>query len=97
MVASIKPATARTNPWRLAGWGLALVLLLLPAIAMQFTGEVNWGAGDFVVAAGLLGLTGLAIKGAVRLAGSPLKRAALIAGALGLLLFVWAELAVGIF
>lgn len=85
------------HPWRHAGWGLAALVLLLPAVAMQLTSEVNWGPGDFVVAAGLLGLTGLAIEGAVRLTASPLRRAALVAGALALLLLIWAELAVGIF
>lgn len=90
-----KPAFA--NPWRIIGWGLAALLLLLPAAAMQFTGEVNWGPGDFGAAAGLLGLTGLAIEGAVRIARTPLRRALLITAALGLVLVVWAELAVGIF
>lgn len=97
MTTNIEPATARPNPWRLAGWGFAAALLLLPAIAMQFSREVNWGPGDFVVVGGLFGLTGLAIEGAVRFAGSPLKRAVLVVGAVGLLLVIWAELAVGIF
>ncbi len=30
------------------------VLLLVPAVAMQFTEEVAWGLGDFVAAAVLL-------------------------------------------
>ncbi len=85
------------NPWRLAGWGLAALILLLPAVAMQFTSEVAWGPGDFLAAAALLGLTGLAIEGAVRLTASPLRRAMLAAGAIVALLVVWAELAVGIF
>ena len=85
------------NPWRLAGWGFAGLILLLPAAAMQFTAEVNWGPGDFVAAAALLGLTGLAIEGAVRIVRTPLRRAVLVAGVLALLLVVWAELAVGMF
>lgn len=85
------------NPWRLAGWGLAVALLMVPAAAMQFTDEVNWGPADFAVAAALFGLTGLAIEGSVRLAASPLKRAFLAGASLALLLVVWAELAVGIF
>lgn len=39
----------RRNRWSLAIWGTAAFLLLLPAVAMQFTGEVNWTASDFVV------------------------------------------------
>lgn len=30
------------------------LLLLVPLVAMQFTDEVDWGGGDFVVAGGLL-------------------------------------------
>lgn len=70
---------------------------MVPAIAMQFTPEVSWGPGDFVVAGALLFGTGaLAVLGLdhVRATG---KRIALIVGlAVGLAL-VWAELAVGLF
>ena len=34
------------------------LLLLVPLIAMQFTSEVDWGPGDFVVAACLLFIAG---------------------------------------
>ena len=71
-------------------------LLCIPAIAMFFTTEVNWGAGDFLVAAILLGGTGLAIEfGASRLAT---RRGRLLAGLaiLAAFVLVWAELAVGI-
>lgn len=85
-----------TLPWRKLGWGLAGLVLLLPLAAMQFTGEVNWGLGDFAAAAALLGLTGLAIEGAVRIARQPLLRIALVLAAIAMLLLVWAELAVGI-
>ena len=36
------------------------LLLLVPLLAMQFSGEVNWGLFDFVAAGGLLAGTGLA-------------------------------------
>ena len=36
--------------WRLALWGGIALLLVLPALAMQFTREVNWGPGDFAAA-----------------------------------------------
>jgi len=75
----------------------AIVPLIAPAVAMQFTAEVNWGPGDFVVAAGLLGLTGLGLELAARASLSRMGKV-LAAGAIVLaLLVVWAELAVGLF
>ena len=44
---------------RIAGWGFAAILLLLPAIAMQFTSEVDWDARDFIVMGALIGMVGL--------------------------------------
>ncbi|MCW1402263.1 hypothetical protein OKA06_07965 [Novosphingobium sp. MW5] len=82
---------------RLALWGFAGLLLLIPAVAMQFTSEVNWGAEDFIAAAVLIGGAGLGIELAVRLVKSRTAMFALIAGVIGLMLLVWAELAVGIF
>lgn len=82
---------------RLALWGFAGLLLLIPAIAMQFTPEVNWGAEDFIAAAVLIGGAGLGIELAARLVKSRAAMFALIAGVIGLMLLVWAELAVGLF
>jgi hypothetical protein len=36
--------------WRAIRWSAIAGLLALPAIAMQFTREVNWTAGDFLFA-----------------------------------------------
>ncbi|NBW76351.1 MAG: hypothetical protein EBR34_11195 [Sphingomonadaceae bacterium] len=71
-------------------------LLLVPAVAMQFTPEVNWGVEDFLAAAVLLGGGGLALEVAARLLADPRKRALAALVILGLLLVLWAELAVGI-
>lgn len=85
----------RVNPWRASGWGLAALLLLLPAVAMQFTAEVSWTAGDFIVAALMLGVVGLAIELAVRASPSlPYRAGAGVAVAAGFLI-VWANGAVG--
>jgi hypothetical protein len=73
------------------------VLLMIPAVAMQFTKEVNWGPGDFLIAAVLLIGSGLLFQLAMRKLHT--RRARIIAGTavvLGLLA-IWAELAVGIF
>ena len=74
-----------------------LAMLLVPAVAMRFTDEVNWGPGDFLAGGALLAGTGLAyVLAKRRIAGRPGR---LLLGALLAfgLLFVWAELAVGIF
>lgn len=76
---------------------VAAVLLAVPAIAMSFTDEVNWSVFDFLMAAGLLFGTGIALELTLRTVKSNSGR--WVAG--GLVLFalalVWAELAVGIF
>jgi hypothetical protein len=82
--------------WRVAGWGLAGTILLVPALAMMVTAEMNWGPGDFLAAAVLLGVTGLAIEGLVRMVRPGMARVAAVAGVVVGLLLVWAELAVGI-
>lgn len=71
-------------------------LLLIPFVAMQFTREVNWTASDFVLMGVLLLGTGLLLQFAANKIRSSRSRLLAI-GAIGLgLLFVWAELAVGI-
>ena len=71
-------------------------ILLVPLVAMQFTGEVDWTRSDFVIAAVLLAGTGMLFE----LAAAKLRsrRARVIAlGVIGLgFVFVWAELAVGL-
>ena len=73
------------------------LLLLIPVIAMKFTGEVNWTLSDFVVAGVLLFGTGLACELVLRKVRSVRYRIALCLALLLTLFLVWAELAVGIF
>ena len=85
----------RGNFWRIAGWGVAAGLILLPLVAMQFTSEVNWTISDFVFAAIMFGSVGLGLELAVRRG----NRAYTIAAALALLvsfLSFWFTGAVGI-
>lgn len=81
---------------RLALWSLAGALLLAPALAMQFTDEVRWGAEDFLILGAML----LAAGGLVELAVRFSRRRAVVIGAVCAVavafLLVWAELAVGI-
>jgi hypothetical protein len=77
-------------------WGGAAALLLLPAVAMQFSEEVQWDAFDFLVMGGLLLAVCLAFETAVRFARD---KAYLVAAAIAVgasFLTVWANLAVGI-
>lgn len=70
-------------------------ILLVPLIAMQFTNEVNWTLSDFVIMGSLLLVTGLLVDLAWRTLGK--YRALAIVAVVGLFLWLWAELAVGIF
>jgi len=71
-------------------------LLLMPYLAMKFTGEVNWTAIDFMTAGVLLLGTGLACELVLRKVKTIRYRLALCAVILAALFVVWAELAVGI-
>ncbi len=77
--------------------GAALVVLILNAVAMQFSPEVSWGPGDFLVAGVLLfGAGSSAVVAFGVLTGRSQRIGATVAIAVGLAL-VWAELAVGLF
>lgn len=90
------PRAPLFNGWRIAGWGSLVTLLMLPALAMQMTGEVNWTGGDFVFAAILLGFVGTVVELAARFAqpGAP-RIGYLIAGFTAFFTF-WSNAAVGI-
>ena len=73
------------------------ILLLVPLAAMQFTAEVQWGWGDFVMAGVLLFAAGTAVVLVMRKIARPLPRAAAVAAIALVFALVWAELAVGLF
>lgn len=81
---------------RLAGWGAAAVLLLLPFVAMQFTDQVAWSFLDFVVAGVLVGGVGLLYELALRATPDWAYRAAVALALAAAFLLVWLNLAVGI-
>ncbi|MFK5947963.1 MAG: hypothetical protein QM500_04220 [Methylococcales bacterium] len=72
------------------------ILLLIPYIAMQFTNEVNWEIGDFIVMSFLLFSTGSLF---VLISRKTNQKHRVVLGAILVIVFlyVWAELAVGIF
>ena len=84
------------NGWRIAGWGMAAALLLIPAVAMRFTSEVNWTTSDFVFAAVLLGALGLGVEIALRVGRTWLHRVGIALMALTGFMTVWSDVAVGL-
>lgn len=82
--------------WRLAGWGTAAVLLVVPLVAMQFTDEVDWSAADFAVFGAMLAGAGGAFELAVRMTHNTAYRAAVGVALAAAFLLVWANGAVGI-
>ncbi len=87
---------ASGNPWRLAVWGTAGLLLLLPLVAMQFTAEVNWHETDFIVAGAMLLAACGSYELAARISGNTAYRAAFGVAIAAALVLVWLNLAVGI-
>lgn len=79
--------------WTAGATGL---LLLVPLVAMQFTDEVNWKADDFLLMGLMLFVTGSLLTLAWQRTATRLRVLALITIA-ALFLYVWAELAVGLF
>ncbi len=73
-----------------------LAVLLIPLAAMQFTDEVNWTVLDFVVMGVLLFTVGLIYEFIVRKLDTKYRIAGTVLLALGFL-YIWAELATGIF
>ena len=76
---------------------VAAILLLAPAVAMQFTDEVKWTLLDFIVAGFLLFGTGLACEFVIRKVKEVEYRIIICATILVGVVLIWAELAVGIF
>jgi hypothetical protein len=82
--------------WRLALWGAAAALWLLPLIAMQFTTGVAWTPLDFLVFGTMLAIAGGLCEFAVRVSGNTAYRAAIAVSAGAGFLLVWINIAVGV-
>lgn len=72
-------------------------ILSVPLIAMQFTSEVVWTLGDFIIAGVLLFGAGLTFELLTRKLQDKKHKVIIGLAVLGVLLYVWAELAVGVF
>lgn len=82
--------------WRRWMWVGLAGLLLLPAVAMRFTAEVNWGLEDFAAAALLLGMMGGGVELASRMAVRPVWRMITGVAVVAAVALIWADAAVGI-
>jgi hypothetical protein len=86
----------RWNRWRIAAWSTAILILLLPLLAMQFTDEVDWDLADFLVFGALLAGVGVAYELAVRETPNTAYRFAVGVALASAFLLVWVNGAVGI-
>ena len=86
----------RRSRWRIAAWGAAAALILLPLCAMQVTDAVMWDLADFVVAGALVVGIGVTYELAARMIGNSAYRAAVGVALAAAFILVWGNLAVGI-
>jgi membrane protein YdbS with pleckstrin-like domain len=75
---------------------ITCLLLLIPLVVMQFNSDVDWDGTDFIAAGTLILLTGLVYE--LVIARLSWRRKMIAIGFLVILfIYIWAELAVGIF
>lgn len=86
----------RPSRWRIAAWGAAALLLLLPLVAMQFTDEVDWDVADFAIFGAMLVVAGGIYELAARMTGNKAYRAAVGVALAAAFILVWLSLGVGI-
>jgi hypothetical protein len=86
----------RGSRWTLLVGGGGAGLLALPAIAMRFTAQVNWTAGDFLAMGAMLLTAAGLVELAVRLSGHIAYRLGALAAVAASFLLIWINLAVGI-
>lgn len=82
---------------RMLGWGAVAFVMLAPAVAMQFTDEVNWTATDFVFAGVLLIGGGALIELVAWRVRNPVIRIGFALFVVAIVALIWIEAAVGIF
>lgn len=86
----------RMSRWRIAAWGIAVLILLLPLFAMRFTDEVNWTGGDFVFA-GVLLFGSLAVyEITARTTSNTVYRTGVVVALAAAFLLTWINAAAGI-
>lgn len=96
MATTIESERRGLGAWRILVWGIPVALLLLPAIAMRFTAEVDWDLADFIIIGALLFSCSGAFELAARIGASVFYRAGAGIAIVTMFLLIWVNLAVGI-
>lgn len=86
----------RAGRWRIARWGGAALLLLLPLVAMQFSAEMDWDETDFIVMGAMLAAACGIYELAAWMSRNAAYRAAVGVAVVAAFLLIWLNLAVGI-
>ena len=86
----------RGSHWRIAAWGSAALMLLLPLFAMQVTDEVDWDVADFAIFGAMLVGAGGIFELEARTTGNNAYRAAVGVALAAAFILVWVNGAVGI-
>lgn len=88
-MAEAEQKAGRNVGLRVAAWAAAIAAVLaVPFTAMQFSGEVNWTAFDFILVAVLLGAIGAAYELAAARGSLTYRAGVAVAVAAGVMLFV---------
>ena len=82
--------TGRAIPWRIIGWSIPPLVLLLPLVA-----NAPWTLFDYVVVGVMLGCAGLLVELVVRLSRSLAYRAGAFVAVAAIFLLIWVNGAVG--
>ena len=86
----------RWSRGKIAAWAVAAIILLLPAVAMQFTDEVNWGVADFAIFGALLVGVLVTYELVTKMTGDTAYRAAVGVALAAVFILIWVNGAVGI-
>jgi len=90
MADNIRMSGGRNIPWRLIGWSIPALLLLLPLVA-----NFPWTLSDFIVMGVLLGTVGVLVEFIVRASDDLAYRAGAGLAVLAAFLLIWVNGAVG--
>jgi hypothetical protein len=82
------------NLWRIVGWSIPVILLILPAVAMHYTSEVDWSPADFVVMGAIFAIIGLGVEFLVRQSRSTAYRIASVVALVTAFFTIWVNAAV---